>query len=215
MRNVLLLNASARGDASLGLRLAEEWVDSLTSAHPLLTVTRRDLAAQPLAPLSAGYATALTRRTPALDPVFVDSETLISELEHCDVLLIATPMHNFTVPAALKLWIDHVVRIGRTFTAGPDGKVGLLADRPVYLIVSSGGFHRGERGRQPDFMSDYLRHVLLTLGLHAVHFVYLEGLAVSDAAALDAYTQAKLQLAKEPLSTNAQLHHSISSGDTP
>ena len=81
MRNVLLLNASARGDASLGLRLAEEWVDSLTSAHPLLSVTRRDLAAQPLAPLSAGYATALTRRTPALDPVFVDSETLISELE--------------------------------------------------------------------------------------------------------------------------------------
>ncbi|MNP03971.1 FMN-dependent NADH-azoreductase [compost metagenome] len=108
-------------------------------------------------------------------------------------------MHNFTVPAVLKLWIDHVLRINRTFIAGPDGKVGLLVDRPVYVIVSSGGFHRGARARQPDFLSAYLRHVLGTLGLQNVHFVYLEGLAINEQAVLAATTQARLQLAGHPL----------------
>ncbi|WP_460422134.1 FMN-dependent NADH-azoreductase [Pseudomonas sp. ZL2] len=199
MDNVLLINASTRGSASIGLRLASELLDCIRQRHAQATVTLRDLAAEPLAPLSAGYATALTRLTPAHDPVFASSEALVGELERCDLLLIATPMHNFTVPAVLKLWIDHVLRINRTFIAGPDGKVGLLVDRPVYVIVSSGGFHRGARARQPDFLSAYLRHVLGTLGLQNVHFVYLEGLAINEQAVLAATTQARLQLAGHPL----------------
>lgn len=199
MDNLLLINASMRGSASIGLRLASEMVDCIRQRHAQLKVTLRDLAAAPLAPLSAGYATALTRLTPAHDPVFTHSEVLVSELERCEVLLIATPMHNFSVPAALKLWIDHVLRIHRTFIAGPDGKVGLLGDRPVYVIVSSGGSHRGARARQPDFLSPYLRHVLGTLGLQDVHFVYLEGLAINEQAVLAATTQARLVLAGHPL----------------
>ncbi|MGF6590168.1 FMN-dependent NADH-azoreductase [Pseudomonas sp. 2835] len=196
MDNLLLVNASMRGSASIGLRLAGEMVACIRHQYPHLKVTLRDLAATPLAPLSAGYATALTGFVPPHDPVFASSEALISELEICDLLLIATPMHNFTVPAALKLWIDHVLRIHRTFIAGPEGKVGLLKDRPVYLIVSSGGYHRGARARQPDFLSAYLRHVLGTLGLQNVHFVYLEGMAVSDQARLASVTQARLELAR-------------------
>ena len=34
---------------------------------------------------------------------------------------------------------DHVVRVRRSFELGPQGKVGLLRDRPVYVAVSSGG----------------------------------------------------------------------------
>ena len=58
-----------------------------------------------------------------------DSEILIRELESADCLVIGTPMHNYTVPSALKAWIDHVVRANRTFTHIPTGKLGVLADR--------------------------------------------------------------------------------------
>ena len=47
------------------------------------------------------------------------SEELIAELESSDFVVIGTPMHNFTVPSALKAWIDHVVRVRRTFTVTP------------------------------------------------------------------------------------------------
>jgi len=36
-----------------------------------------------------------------------------------DVLLISTPMYNFTLPAVLKSWIDYVVRPGFTFLLAP------------------------------------------------------------------------------------------------
>jgi FMN-dependent NADH-azoreductase len=50
------------------------------------------------------------------------SEELIQELESANCVAIATPMHNFTVPVGLKAWIDHVVRVRRTFDATAHGK---------------------------------------------------------------------------------------------
>jgi len=164
-----------------------------------MSVNRRDLAANPLPPLSAAYGAALTKRTPFDDPAFRQSEQLIDELEQSRHLLIATPMHNFTVPATLKLWIDHVLRIGRSFSSGPEGKVGLLADRPTYIIVSSGGFHHGPQARQPDCLSDYLKLVLRTIGIGNTHFVYLQGLVGGAEAVSSAFSSARQQLSQTPL----------------
>lgn len=199
MNKVLLINASPQGQASHAQRLALELVTTLRRQQPGLELIERDLGAQPLPPLDLDYARALTTVTPFDAPVFDVSEQLVTELESSDVLLIATPMHNFTVPAALKLWIDYVLRIHRTFSAGPEGKTGLLRDRPVYVLVGSGGFHQGERARQPDFLTSYLRHVLNTLGLFDVHFSYLQGLVFGDEAVSHALGDARARLALEPL----------------
>ncbi|WP_323156337.1 FMN-dependent NADH-azoreductase, partial [Pseudomonas oryzihabitans] len=151
----------------------------------------------PLPPLGADYAEALTRRTPAEAPVFALSERLIGELEASDLLLVNAPLHNFTLPAALKLWLDYVLRIGRTFQSTAEGKRGLLADRPVYLLVGSGGHHRGSRARQPDFLTSYLRHALGTLGLFDLHFCYLEGLVGDPAEVADTLATAREHLSRE------------------
>ena len=42
------------------------------------------------------------------------SDQAIDELMAADVIVIGAPMHNFSIPSALKAWIDHVVRTGRT-----------------------------------------------------------------------------------------------------
>jgi FMN-dependent NADH-azoreductase len=110
----------------------------------------------------------------------VISEQLIGELERSDCLVIVTPMHNFTVPAALKLWVDYVLRIGRTFVSTSEGKQGLLPDRPTYVLVSSGGFYKGEKAKQPDFLTSYLRVVLRTIGIHHVEFIGMQGLVYGE-----------------------------------
>jgi len=100
-------------------------------------------------------------------------------------VVIATPMHNFTVPAALKAWIDHIVRVRRTFDVTAQGKVGALHDRPVFVAVSSGGRFSGERTHQPDFLTPYLKAILGTIGLHDLTFFSVEGSALgSDALAV-------------------------------
>lgn len=199
MNDFLFLSASPNQQASHAYRFADALLKTLGERHPGMSVNRRDLSANPLPPLSTAYGAALTKRTPFDDPAFRQSEQLIDELERSRHLLIATPMHNFTVPATLKLWIDHVLRIGRSFSAGPEGKVGLLADRPTYIIVSSGGFHQGPQARQPDFLSDYLRHALRTVGITNSHFIYLQGLVGSEEAESAAFSSARQQLLRTPL----------------
>jgi len=199
MKNVLLISASPNGEVSHAYQMALELVTSLRHGFARLELVERDLGTHPLPPLSMDYARALATTTPFDSPVFEVSEVLIGELERSDILLIATPMHNFTLPAALKLWIDYVLRIHRTFSSGPEGKCGLLSNRPVYVLVGSGGFHHGELARQPDFLTSYLRQVLNTLGLSNLHFTYLEGLVFGEEAVRATLHDGRRRLSLEPL----------------
>jgi len=210
LNDFLFLSASPNQHASHAYRFADALLNALGERHPAMSVNRRDLAANPLPPLSTAYGAALTKRTPADDPAFRQSEQLIDELERSRHLLIATPMHNFTVPATLKLWIDHVLRIGRSFSEGPEGKVGLLADRPTYIIVSSGGFHHGPQARQPDCLSDYLRLVLRTIGITNSHFIYLQGLVGGEEAVTAAFSSARRQLSQTPLFASVETESTMS-----
>jgi FMN-dependent NADH-azoreductase len=194
---VLFLNASPHSGASHGHRLAVSMIDSLRDCMSV-DVIERDLARDPLPPIAGDYARAITSREPDTR-MFDMSERLIGELEATDALIINTPMHNFTVPAALKLWIDYVLRIGRTFVSTPDGKVGLMRDRPVFVIVGSGGFHSGEQARQPDFLTPYLRYALGSVGLHDVHFALLQGLVMGDEAVALALDSARREVARHAL----------------
>ncbi|WP_250516052.1 NAD(P)H-dependent oxidoreductase [Caballeronia sp. INDeC2] len=195
--NVLFINASPHGDASHGYRLALEMIGMLRKTARM-EVIERDLAAQPLPPITQDYARAITSRH--LDTASFDvSEQLVRELETTDALIINTPMHNFTVPAALKLWIDYVLRIHRTFASTPEGKVGLMRDRPTFVIVGSGGFHGGEHARQRDFLTPYVRYALGSIGLQSLHFLLLQGLVRGDDAVNEALHRARDEIGRHAL----------------
>ena len=118
------------------------------------------------------------------------SEELIRELENSDCVVIGTPMHNFAIPSALKAWIDHIVRVRRTFNATKDGYKGMLGDRPVYVAVSSGGRYSGGRARQPDFLTPYLKTVLGVIGFSDVTFFSVEGSSLGPQAVTEARARA-------------------------
>jgi FMN-dependent NADH-azoreductase len=185
MTRLLHVSVSARGAASHSRRVAGDLIAALRRAGRDIAVVERDLAAEPLphpdAPFVAANLTPPDARDDAARQALALSETLIGELEAADTILLSTPMHNFTVPSALKAWLDHVVRPGRTFRITPAGKVGLLERRPVLAIVACGGRFEGSLlggvpGAQEDFLSDYLRYVLGIVGLADVDVLRLEAL---------------------------------------
>lgn len=123
MSSLLHLDASARANSFSRLlsgRFAELW----RAAHPDGVYAYRDLARHPVpfitepwteicdAVLSAGitdiarYETVVT--TPARHEAWAIVEPLLTELTTADTVLIGTPMYNFSVPAALKAWVDQV-----------------------------------------------------------------------------------------------------------
>ena len=191
---ILHLDCSPRGQASESYRVAQQIIGFLQEREPAAVLVRRAVGAGAISHIDASYATALgarERSSAELSPSgsMSRSEELIVELESSDVVVIGTPMHNFTVPSALKAWIDHVVRVRRTFNITAEGYVGTLRDRPVFIAVSSGGRYSGGRTRQPDFLTPYLKAILGTIGLHDVTFFAVEGSAGGPEAVAEARTR--------------------------
>lgn len=198
MRTILLLNASPMGAGSRAYTLAKKAAGNLLNTYPDTALIERDLSRLHASPIGAAYADAIIGQAEHDAPDFAESEMLIREVEGCGYLIIATPMHNFSVPASLKLWIDYVLRGGRSFTYRDGYKVGLLADRPTLVIVGSGGIYHGPQARQPDYLSAYFTHVLATIGLENVRFIRLQGLARPDVSE-QVLAQATRQLAADPV----------------
>jgi FMN-dependent NADH-azoreductase len=185
---ILQVSCSPRGQASESLRLSKKIVGHLLRGEPAATLVNRVVGGGGFPQIDRNYAD--SQQAPAdISPEgsMALSEELIQELEGSDIVVIATPMHNFTVPSALKAWIDHIVRVRRTFDVTSEGKVALLRDRPVFVAVSSGGRFSGERARQPDCLTPYLKAILGIVGLRDLTFFSIEGVGFGP----DAVAQAR------------------------
>jgi FMN-dependent NADH-azoreductase len=161
--------------------LAAHVLEHLAERHGGLHIVRRDLGAQPLPLPSQDYADALVTHpddfTPAHHASLTLSNELIAELDAADILVLSSPVHNYTVPASLKTWIDYALRMGMTFTSSPAGKVGMLRDRPTFVVNSAGGGFFEGRTRQPDFFTPYITAVFNTIGIFDIEFIQTDRMA--------------------------------------
>lgn len=178
--NILHIDCSPRRE-SHSRQLSAAVVERLLKFDANASITRRDLGLEPIPHARTDYATMLSAPTvvarSSADEAMRLSEKLIREVEAADVLVIGTPMNNFTVPSVLKAWIDQIVRMGRTVVPSPTGKEGVLRDRPVFVGIASGGVFSGDRANQPDFLTSYLSAALGCVGLNSLHFLLLQATA--------------------------------------
>lgn len=192
---LLFIECSPRGDKATSSEFGRHLLSAIrTRIGREARIIERNLGSEPLPPISAAYAESLLLPVEEARTRFPGqlgvSDLLIAELEAADLLVIATPIHNFTVPASLKTWIDYVVRYDVTFKYTLEGKVGLLHDRPALIAVTSGGAMFSDPPTQPDFFRPYLSSILGIIGLHHVTFAHSTGLACSSAPFAEVERQA-------------------------
>ena len=177
--NVLQVNSSARAEASVSTRLANELVSRLAGESD--TVVVRDLRETPHPALDEAALTALftpaESRSPEQAARVALDDALIAEIQAADVVVLGVPMYNFGITALLKNWIDAVARAKVTFAYTEKGPVGLLTGKKVYAVLSRGGKYRDT---PMDSQVPYLKSVLGFLGMTDVQFVYAEGLSMGD-----------------------------------
>ena len=141
-RTILRVDASMRRQKSVSRMLADEMVSSLGARKPGINVITRDLASG-VGIVNAAWIdaerTSEENRTPDQRALLTQSDALVAELQAADDLVIATPIYNFSVPAALKAWIDLICREKITFIYENDRARGLLANKRATVIITSGG----------------------------------------------------------------------------
>lgn len=184
---VLHLDSSARLEGSNTRILGQYLVENL--ADPVIY---RDLASQPLPPISAEDLIAVHGSLDSKSETFKKhldlSGQLIEELNQADTLVIGAPMYNFGIPAVLKQWIDAVCRAGVSFKYSAQGPEGLLGVKRAYIITGAGGT---PIGGEMDFASRYLEHICHFLGIEDVFHIHASG---SKRSPEQVITQGKLQI---------------------
>lgn len=167
MTNILRLDAGANHPGSVSRPLATALIDGLSANGPVHVRTVDLSEGMPF--VDSGWI--------AGDPdAEATSEAFIAQLEEADVIVITSPIYNFSVPAALKAWIDQVAKAGRTFAyRGPGEVEGLLKNKKAYIVITAGGVALGSPW---DYATPYLRHVLGFVGITDVEFIDASALAL-------------------------------------
>lgn len=166
MTGLLVVETSPRGNASVSRNMTRRYLAEWQALNPNGKIICRDLAEEGLPhvtmPWLAAYFTRPDAQTAEMKAQLRLSDTLVGELLDCDELVIATPVYNYNIPAALKAWVDHIVRKG--VTLGFDGS-GLVTGKKATLLIASGGEY-GESSpiRDRDIATQYLRMILKVLG---------------------------------------------------
>ncbi|HEX4582927.1 MAG TPA: NAD(P)H-dependent oxidoreductase [Acidobacteriaceae bacterium] len=189
MPTLLHLDASPL-ETSVSRELAREFVATWKSTHPDGTVVYRDLAALPPAPISQAWVhaafTPTDSRTAEQKALLAPSDELIQELHTADEIVIGVPMHNFSIPSSLKLWIDQIVRSGRTFAYGASGAEGLLTGKKATLLIASGGVYSpGSPAAAMNFVEPYLQKILGFIGITDIRTVAVGGVSQLMTGAID------------------------------
>jgi FMN-dependent NADH-azoreductase len=183
-KHILRIDSSVRIDDSVSRRLGDAVLRRLLQYHPKARVEQVELAAgwpSIDAEWIAANFTAAEQRDAGQRDRLAASDAAVAQIRRADAIVLTAPVYNFSVPSALRDWIDHVCRAGQTFRYTAHGPEGLLADRPVYLVVASGGV---ELGGPVDFASTYLRQVLRFIGITDVHLIGAERTAADAEAAI-------------------------------
>jgi len=201
MSTLLRIDSSSRITGSHSSQLADQAQALWLASNQGGTVVHRHLGQDPLPVLSqetiTGFFTPDDAMTDNLRLATALSDTLIGELQAADTLLLAVPIYNFSVPAALKCWIDQVTRIGRTFAYENGAFRGLTKTRKAIVICAYGadGYLSGQPFEQANFLDPYLRFLLSFLGIADVEVVSVQATTADETTVTANVGQAETELA--------------------
>jgi FMN-dependent NADH-azoreductase len=182
---VLHLDCSANRSAeSVTRQLTRQFADTWLAEHGSAGYRYRDLAADPVPPIDTAYCQ-LGRRSERRGTVPLSqvgglienaaeaeawelTRPLIDEVRSSRMVLIGTPMYNFSLPAALKAWIDRI-----TFPGAFADDV--LRDTEVVVVTASGAAYGAGTPREGwDHQLPYLQAYFTNYGVREANLTFIQ-----------------------------------------
>src|SRR4051812_25340461 len=207
---VLHIVATPREHKSNTLRVTEAFLDNLRAARPDVTVDVIDLYRQDL-PAVAGVNIDVKYSLMVGQPIdkshlasWQQIERLIEHFMLADLYVISTPMWNFSIPYALKYYIDCIVQPGYVYKYDEQGRpVPLVHGKRMVCITSRGGDYSADSPLHAyDFQEPYLRAIFGFIGVTEIDFINAQPMDISPALRETALAAAVDQARKVVASTD-------------
>lgn len=184
MPTLMHISASPMNSQSFSGRVASAFVGSWLEAHPGSTVDQLNVWTEPLPQFDALAASWKGKVMSGQVPTEEEMRSVQRVLDvgtrflRADHYLLSVPMWNFSLPYALKHYLDVLVQPGTTFAFDPaSGFRGLVpSERPVQLVLSRGNTDYVPGGVFDgfEFQESYLRAILGFIGLTDVRTITVE-----------------------------------------
>jgi FMN-dependent NADH-azoreductase len=175
MNTLLRIDASIRKEGSYSREMGDFFQSQWQLKYPSGKIIRRDLTEAVIPHINMQLIEAFYRQQENKNILSL-SDTLFDELNMCDTILITSALYNFSLPSSLKSYVDHLVRVNKTFSESPDGRyTGLMQNKQAIVITSKGGKYKGTNYAHLDFQDPYLKTILRFMGIEKVESFSIEG----------------------------------------
>ena len=182
MKNILHIITSPRMDVSASRKLGNAVIEKIQEKYPDSNIKSRDLTKNPVPFLGEEHINTFfspaENRSPEQQSINEYSENLISELQEADIIVIDSPMYNFSVPATLRAYFDFTSRAGYTFKYSERGPEGLLNNKKLYIAFTSGNIYSEGPYQSFDSNVPYVKNVFGFYGVKDVSVFRAEGLSI-------------------------------------
>jgi FMN-dependent NADH-azoreductase len=101
-----------------------------------------------------------------------EMDEMAEQLLSADLLILAYPMYNFSIPASVKAWIDAVVQSKKLFRYTENGPLGLAKATFALNLMSTGSTRIGST---KDFATPYMNYIMNFIGIQKVHTTGVTG----------------------------------------
>ena len=177
MKKLLKIDTSTRGNDSHSRGLANMITQKHMQKYPNTEIVYRDLSTTHIPHLTQEFINAIytpqEERNVQMNETLSLSEELINELREADSIILSLPMYNFGIPSLLKAYIDHVTRVGETFSMDENGFIGLITGKKLTIIAAYGADFT--QMKDMDFVKPYLMSLFGFLGFKEIEYLGLEG----------------------------------------
>lgn len=148
--NILIVKYLPSGEKSNTLKLLNFFKTSINRLHK---VTELDLLKDMPTSFDEASLLAYKKRnyggvtlTDAESKTLENQDRLTSQFMQADVVVLATPMHNFSLPGIVKVYFDNIMQSGKVFKYVNDQQIGLMPHKKFVTLYTSMGSYKGEFG---------------------------------------------------------------------
>lgn len=179
---ILKVDSSTNGGDSVSRELTNMIVEKLKSDNPDADIVTRDLGTEPLAHLNPITTGAIRMGeddwTDDMKAAAPAEKAILEEFLSADVVVIGAPMYNFTIPSALKSWIDRLGVPRVTFRYSENGPEGLAGGRKI-IVASARGGNYGDDSPM-DFQEGLLETFFNFIGIDDITLIRAEGVGMPE-----------------------------------
>ncbi|MEY8672758.1 FMN-dependent NADH-azoreductase [Francisella philomiragia] len=171
MRKILHIRSSIKEENSVSRKIGDDLIRHFKSTDKV-KVSERDLVDNSVEHINPDFINAMANNN---QDRLATSNKLIEELFENDIIVIESPMYNFSIPSTLKSWIDNIMIARKTFLYTANGPEGLVKNKKAILVLSKGNIYSEGAAKPLDFQENYLKTILNFIGINDITVICAEG----------------------------------------